>query len=537
LLATNRIGIRDRSHFRAQLVWESKSTSRRRGLPAVGMRARGKQEVTKDDTEIVSALLSALADKVGKDRYELWFGGNARIALEAETLQVFVPNEFYQDWLRTNFRRQIELACQETLGRELPVTFLVDRSLAKPRVRGGYPSQIVGRAVSAAGETESQPSATHSSAVQPATVLLPTMQRVSVPHQPSAGSEPCPRRRFANLESFVVGTGNRLASVSAQEVVEHLGRVSPLVVHGPTGVGKTHLLEGIWTAAKRRYPQLNALYLSAEQFTSYFLEALHSSGVPNFRSKYRGVQLLLIDDLQFFAGKRATLSELLHAVDTLSREGRQLVFAADRSPTNLTGLGPEVVTRLSAGLVCRIEPPDHETRIGILRQQAVRLGLELPGSVLEFVAASFREHARELIGALLKIHATCRAHNQPATLALAEDALADSAAPARRPVNLGDVQQAVCEVFGLEPESLCSQRRTSAVAHPRMLAMWLARKYTRAALAEIGEFFGNRSHTTVLSANKKVGQWMADPQAVNLADHTLTLDQVLRKVEARLRVG
>ena len=158
----------------------------------------------------------------------------------------------------------------------------------------------------------------------------PPAQRPPVEHEPSIAREVCPRRRFASLDAFVTGTGNRLAAVSAQEVVEHLGRVSPLVLHGPTGVGKTHLLEGIWTAAKRRYPRLNALYLSAEQFTSYFLEALHSSGVPNFRSKYRGVQLLLIDDLQFFAGKRATLSELLHAVDTLTREGRQLVFAADR---------------------------------------------------------------------------------------------------------------------------------------------------------------------------------------------------------------
>ena len=196
-----------------------------------------------------------------------------------------------------------------------------------------------------------------------------------------------------------------------------------------------------------------------------------------------------------------------------------------------------MLTRLSAGLVCKIEPPDYETRLGVVRQHAARLGLDLPDRVLELVATKFRDHARELIGALLKLHATSRAVGQPITLALAEEALADTAAPARRPVNLGDVQQAVCEVFGLEPESLCSQRRTSAIAHPRMLAMWLARKYTRAALAEIGEFFGKRSHTTVLSANKKVGQWMIAPQAVTLADHTLTLDQAIKKVESRLRVG
>ena len=171
-----------------------------------------------------------------------------------------------------------------------------------------------------------------------------------------------------------------------------------------------------------------------------------------------------------------------------------------------------------------------------MRQQATRLGLVLADDVTEFVARNFRDHARELIGALLKLHAVSRAQGRTITLSLAEEALAESATP-RPPLQLADVQQAVCDVFGLEPASLCSQRRTSAVAHPRMLAMWLARKHTRAALSEIGEFFGKRSHTTVISANKKVGQWMTDPQAVKLADHTLTLEEAVRKVEERLRAG
>ncbi len=279
--------------------------------------------------------------------------------------------------------------------------------------------------------------------------------------QSSSSAQLPGRRRFADLESFVQGTGNRLAATSAGEVAAQLGRVSPLVIHGPTGVGKTHLLEGIWTAAKRRHPRLHAVYLSAEQFTSYFLEALHTSGVPNFRNKYRGVDLLLVDDLQFFAGKRATLGELLHTIDALLREGRQLVFTADRSPAALAGLGPELVARLSAGLVCRIEPPDYETRRGILRGQAARLDLKLSDEVVDFVAGSFRDHARELQGALLKLHATSRALGRPVTLALAEEALADSVVRARQPVKLADVQQAVCAVFGIEPEHLCSTRRTT----------------------------------------------------------------------------
>ena len=472
--------------------------------------------MTKDDTEIVSALLLALADKVGKERYELWFGSNVRIALAADALYVSVPNQFYQDWLRTNFRRPLEECLAAALGRDVPVVFRVGEDLLTPR----GPAELETPASGVGAQNSGPP--------EPAPPLAASEPR---------GERPCARRRFADLESFVAGPANRLAAVSAAAVVEQLGRTSPLLIHGPTSVGKTHLLEGIWTAAKRRHPRLHAVYLSAEQFTSHFLEALHASGVPNFRNKYRGVELLLIDDLQFFAGKRATLGELLYTIDALTREGRQLVFAADRPPASMAGLGQELSSRLAAGLVCRIDPPDYDTRRGIVRRHAARLELQLGDDVLDYVAANFRDHARELIGALVKLHATSRAMGGPITLPVAEQALAESAGGTRGPVKLVDVQQAVCEVFGLAPDSLRSNRRTTAIAHPRMLAMWLARKHTRAALAEIGEFFGRRSHTTVISANKKVGLWMSDPRTVKLADHTLSVEEAVRKVEERLRAG
>ena len=174
------------------------------------------------------------------------------------------------------------------------------------------------------------------------------------------------KRRFASLDTFVAGDGNRLAVTSAEMVVRQPGQHTPLLFYGPTSVGKTHLLEGIWTAARRSHQRLTVVYLSAEQFTSHFLEALRGSGLPSFRRKYRGVGLLMIDDLQFFVGKRATQVELLHTIDTFLREGRQLVFAADRSPAELAELGPELTTRLTSGLVCRIEPPDYATRLGIV---------------------------------------------------------------------------------------------------------------------------------------------------------------------------
>ena len=346
-----------------------------------------------------------------------------------------------------------------------------------------------------------------------------------------------PRRRFASLETFVAGEANRLAIASAEMVVRQPGQLTPLMFHGPTSVGKTHLLEGIWTAARKTHQRLTAVYLSAEQFTSHFLEALRGSGLPSFRRKYRGVGVLILDDLQFFVGKRATQIELLHTVDTFLREGRQLVFAADRSPADLAELGPELTTRLTSGLVCRIEPPDHATRLGILGQMARRMKIDVPPDVQRFVASRLTSHARELSGALCRLQATAESLGRPISLAMAEEALSDLIRHSVRAVRLADIEKAVCETFGLEPASLQSDAKGKRVSHPRMLAMWLARKHTRAALSEIGHYFGRRSHSTVISAQKRVDGWMTSGRSLDLAERHWPADNAIRQVERRLAAG
>ena len=335
----------------------------------------------------------------------------------------------------------------------------------------------------------------------------------------------------------MAGDANRLAIASAEMVVRQPGQLTPLMFYGPTSVGKTHLLEGIWTAARKSHGRLTTIYLSAEQFTSQFLEALRGSGLPSFRRKYRGVGVLMLDDLQFFVGKRATQVELLHTIDTFLREGRQLVFAADRSPAELPELGPELTTRLTSGLVCRIEPPDYATRLGILGQMARRMKLHVPADVQQFVASRLTSHARELSGALCRLQATSESLGRPISLAMAEEALADLIRHSGRAVRLPDIEKAVCEVFGLEPASLQSDVKGKRVSHPRMLAMWLARKHTRAALSEIGHFFGRRSHSTVVSAQKRVDGWMASGRPLDLAERHWPVDDAIRQVERRLAAG
>ena len=281
---------------------------------------------------------------------------------------------------------------------------------------------------------------------------------------------------------------------------------------------------------------LRAIFLSAERFTTCFLEALSGRGLPSFRQKYRGVDVLLIDDVQFFAGKKATLVELLYTVDTLLAEGRQLVFASDRAPADLKVLGAELAARLSGGLVSRIEPADYATRQGIVRQMSDRLQMDIPQNVQTLVASHVTSNAREIAGALNRIQIMSLAHEQPITRTLAEQALAEIKEQSCSPIHLADIQRAVCDVFGVDPESLQSKRKSPTVSHPRTLAMWLARKHTRAALSEIGHFFGRRSHSTVISAQKKVERWMTQQARITLPQKVCDVEEAIRRVEETLRM-
>jgi chromosomal replication initiator protein len=350
----------------------------------------------------------------------------------------------------------------------------------------------------------------------------------SAPNGHCVSLESAVRRRFATLDKFVAGSGNQLALAAAKMAADRPGSLTPLMFFGAPGCGKTHLLEGIWSVARAKHRGANIVYLSAEQFTTYFVEALRGSGLPSFRRKYRCVDLLMIDDLQFLVRARATRVELLHTIDALLREGRQLVFSADRSPAELSELGPELTTRLAGGMVCRLESPDLQMRCGLVQQFAQRLGIELSDDIAQLIATQVSSGARELSGAVNRLHAASRMLNRPISFELAQEALAELMRHSAKAVRLGDIEKAVCGLFGLPDESLQSNQRTKNVSMPRMLAMWLARKHTRAGLSEIGQYFGRRSHSTVISAHKRVTDWM---------DRRCQVDEAIRRVEEQLRAG
>lgn len=489
-----------------------------------------------DDREYISAIRARLAQRVGADRYEVWFGPTTQLLLRSDALQVCVPSLFHQDWLRLNFRKDLEVSAAEVCGCAMTIEFRVEppAPIATAGAQSGTaqasPHVTTGKLAVNTTHEAAAPVPSPPLAASPSALLKSATAAQSAPP-----AETKLRRKLSSLDAFVVGNSNCLAHKAAQMAVMQPGGYSPLLVHGGPGTGKTHLLEGVYTAFRKANPRAVAVYLSAEQFTSQFLTALHKSGMASFRAKYRELDLLVIDDLHFLAGKKATIGELQHTIDVLLRAGKQLVFAADRSPAALKVLGAELTSRLSGGMVCRLEPAEYATRLGIVRNQAAQLGMHVPEDVQAYLAATLTSQARELIGALKRLQAESLAHERPITLALAEQSLVDLI-DQQRVVKLPDIAKAVCDVFGLEADSLQSDRKSRVVSHPRMLAMYLARKYTRAPLAEIGTFFGKRSHSTVISAQKKIeGLMAAGSEQPRTA--ALNLEEAIRRVEAQLRAS
>jgi chromosomal replication initiator protein len=449
--------------------------------------------------EIVSAIRQRLADKVGKERFELWFGHNVSLAFQANVLSVVARNDFWLDRLRTHFRRDLELACFEVVGQPPQLKF-VSRGAEKPQPR----------------KTTRRRSAAD-------------------PNQKTTDSSSLGAER--GLTSYVIGECNKLAHMSAATALSRLGRWSPLFIHGPHGSGKTELLKCLKNSARDNLNATRVVMMSAEQFTTFFLEALHGSGLPNFRRKYRDLDLLIIDDVQFLAGKPATLVELHHTIDSIQRNGRQLVFASDRPALELSGLGQELIGRMTGGLTCAMESLDEATRRSIFRAQAAQRGLKIPATVVDEVASQICGDGRQVIGALNRLEAVSIAQQSPITDELASECLHDIFRSQRKAVRMDDIEGAVCEVFGLDRRTLQSDRKTRSILQPRMLAMWLARKHTRAAYSEIGRYFGKRSHSTVISAQQKVTRWMSENAAVQLPNGECGVQAALHRIESQLRTG
>ena len=463
--------------------------------------------VFKSDTD-VDVFRELLVARVGRERYDVWFA-DVDFALQSHSLTVSVRDQFTLDRLRNRFRSEIQSVAEHVVDGVVDVAFEIVESRESPER-----ARSIEAATGISCDRDLQLAVCRSET------------------QSQQAPAPCP-----TMHSFVVGDHNRVAVTAATTMLRRMGAISPLLIYGPAGCGKTHLLRGMQDSARRLPGICRAIYLSADQFTSYFLEALRGSGLPSFRRKYRDVHLLLIDNVQFFAGKRATMVELQHTMDELNRQGRQLVFAADRPPVQMNELGPELIARMAGGVVCGMDCADTSARLTILRQITRERNWDVPANVLKMLADQMQGDVRQLQGAMNRLNLTSEALGCPITRELAESTLADLFSTMHRSVGLTDISTAVCNLFGLEPRELKSERRTQKITQPRMLAMWLARKYTRAAYSEIGDFFGNRAHSTVISAQQKVDSWVSDGTSIRLGRSTCYVEDAIRQIENRLQTG
>jgi chromosomal replication initiator protein len=468
---------------------------------------------------VESQLRAAVAQRLGEARFGLWFGEGVELGITGDALEVEVPNAFFREWIQGHFSGNLIAAAEEVTGRVVRLAFRVTDE-AEPKV-----GEVIDPSLR--GERERP---TVKVPLGPATPAPASSPAQVPPERPRSLSRP-PRR----LEDFVTGPGNRLAHAAALEMVRSAGATfNPLLIHGGVGLGKTHLLEAVGHGLRARHGGLTVIQATAEAFTNSFLDAIRTGGLVPFRSRFRGAGALLVDDIHFLAAKRATQDEFLHTFNALFAGGVPIVMAADQHPRRIARLTDELATRFLSGMVVKLDAPDLATRRAILRAKAAARGVDLPEAVLGYVAEHLRASVRELEGALHSVLAHALLTGKRLDLDLARTALRDTIRHTPPSVALRDVEQAVCQLFAIDAESLKSDNRARVLAYPRMLAMYLARKHTGLAYSEIGRYFGGRNHSTVIAAEKKVLGWLHDEDQTRLLAGFESVSDVLGTLERTL---
>jgi chromosomal replication initiator protein len=312
------------------------------------------------------------------------------------------------------------------------------------------------------------------------------------------------------FDTWVVGKSNEFATAAARRVAEDTkASINPLFLYGGVGLGKTHLMTAIAWHIRKRHPQRRVMYLSAEKFMFQFIRAMRSKDTMSFKEQFRSVDVLMIDDVQFIAGKDATQEEFFHTFNALVDQNKQIVLSADKSPSDLEGVEERVKSRLGWGLVADIHPTTYELRLGILQAKAERAGVAVPLKVLEFLAHKITQNIRELEGALNRITAHATLIGRPITIDSSQEVLHDLIRANDRRVTIEEIQKRVAEHFAIRLADMHSPRRARAVARPRQVAMYLSKQLTSRSLPEIGRKFGGRDHTTVMHAVRKIEELRA----------------------------
>lgn len=434
-------------------------------------------------------VLSIIQTKLSKPSFDTWLKSTRATVFTDTSVVICAPNNFAKEWLESRYAKMISSTIYEFMGKQVEVKFIV--------------------------ESEEDQMNTVPAAVP------------DTPKGPALGQE----ENYSNMmnsrytfDTFVIGQGNRFAHAASLAVAEAPAKAyNPLFLYGGVGLGKTHLMHAIGHYVLEHNPQARVLYISSEKFTNEFINAVRDNRGEDFRNKYRTIDVLLIDDIQFISGKEGTQEEFFHTFNALHEEGKQIIISSDRPPKEIPTLEDRLRSRFEWGLITDIQPPDLETRIAILRKKAKAENLEIPNEAMLYIANQIDTNIRELEGALIRVVAYSSLINQDITTHLAAEALKDII-PSSRPrvITIQDIQQKVGEFYGLKLEDFKARKRTKAVAFPRQVAMYLSRELTDFSLPKIGDAFGGRDHTTVIHAHEKISEAIKKDQELYKIIQTIT---------------
>ncbi len=434
--------------------------------------------------QLWQAALGELQIGLSRANYETWFKDTAIVSEEDDVFLVGVPNAFAREWLENKYRPQVRGALQHLLGRTVDVRFVT---------------------VALGSSPTSRPSAGGVDRTAPAGVGQPSGARVE------ASTTAILNARYS-FSTFVVGSNNRLAHAAALSVAERPGHsYNPLFVYGGSGLGKTHLMHAIGHAVLARHPKKRVAYATSEKFTNEFINSIRGQKSEEFRERYRRIDVLLIDDIQFIAGKEGTQEEFFHTFNAIHEEGKQIVLSSDRPPKAIPQLEDRLRSRFEWGLIADISTPDLETRIAILRAKAEAQNVAVPPPVIDFLAQRIASNIRELEGALTRIVAYAALNALPVTTQLAQDMLQNILYnPRQKTLSPERIVETVARYYGVPSDQLRGKARDKQVVLPRQIAMYLMREETEAPLLRIGEALGGRDHSTVLHGCEKIEREMAE---------------------------
>ncbi len=439
--------------------------------------------------------LTEIKERIGKQNFDTWIKPVRFNLKNKNEIVLGVPNKFFRDWLTEHYLRQIETILTSISKYQVAVTFEIDPNLEH---------------AAAAAKHDKKP---EKEPVQPALTKNHLVQKYT-------------------FENFVIGASNQFAHAACMAVANQPGEhYNPLFIYGGVGLGKTHLVNAIGHRAAAQKPSLKIAYLSSESFMNELIASLRRDKMDEFKKKFRNVDILIVDDVQFIAGKERTQEEFFHTFNSLYESHKQIVITSDKFPKEIPGLEDRLRNRFEWGLIADIQPPDMETRVAILQKKAEVEGVKLPHDVAIFLASNIDSNVRELEGSLTRLEAFSSLTKTLITIDFAKEVLVHSLKSAEREVTIESIQKTICDYFNIKIGDLKAKRRTQNIALPRQMAMYLCRKHTETSFPTIGDKFGGRDHSTVIHASKTIERKIKeDPHMLN------TIEKLERNLNIRKKL-